>query len=363
MRNLFDNIIFELQKAGGISVYWAELISRMQKSQDAIYFGRNSSNLLSSRLKLDELQDELYFSFLPRRYLPFLPFNRKLIEHKHIFHSSYFRYSTSPCSINITTVHDFTYEHFVSGPRLWIHAWQKRMAVKNSRGIICVSENTKRDLLNFHPWLEAEAVRVIYNGVSDAFFPIENSLARLRDFFDFWPDKPYFLFVGDRSAYKNFDAFLGLAEYFPDMALVVVGGKPYSKKERKMLECLAGGIFHFRGVTSEVLNCLYNSASCLVYPSSYEGFGIPVLEAMKAGCPVIATNASSIPEVAGNAALLVNEPTPENLAAEIRKLADPFFKSQIIEKGFAQAARFSWDKCFEETYAFYQELWNKEFES
>lgn len=360
MKNLFDNIIFELQKAGGISVYWAELISRMQRCQGGLYFGRNNLNVFSSRLRIEGLQDERYSSFLSRRYFPFLPVNKELIKERHIFHSSYFRYSRNPSSINVTTVHDFTYEHFVSGPRLWVHAWQKRAAVKNSRGIICVSENTKRDLLHFHPWLEAQSVRVIYNGVSEAFFPIESPVPHLRDFLGFWPDKPYLLFVGDRSPYKNFDAFVGLAEYFPDMALVVVGGKPFSKKESQRMKPLDSRLYHFRGVSSEVLNHLYNAASCLVYPSSYEGFGIPVLEAMKAGCPVIATNASSIPEVAGNAALLVNEPTPESLAVEIRRLEDPIFKLELVEKGFAQAAKFSWDKCFEETYAFYQELWNKE---
>jgi len=353
---LFDNVIFELQKAGGISVYWSELISRHQMGR-ALFFGRNNENIFNSEIVLYR---EMYPFCFPRRYLPFWADAKSIPQERHVFHSSYLRYSRNPNSINVTTVHDFTYEHFISGPRLWLHAWQKRTAVKNSRGVICVSENTKKDLLNFYPWLEPSEVKVIYNGVSDAFFPIESSVTHLRDFLGFCPDKPYLLFVGDRSPYKNFDAFVGLAEYFPDMALVVVGGKPFSKKESQRMKPLDSRLYHFRGVSSEVLNHLYNAASCLVYPSSYEGFGIPVLEAMKAGCPVIATNASSIPEVAGNAALLVNEPTPESLAVEIRRLEDPIFKLELVEKGFAQAAKFSWDKCFEETYAFYQELWNKE---
>lgn len=360
MKFVFDNIIFELQRVGGISVYWAELISRMPSNVEKHYFGCKSSNILSARFENMVLRSERYSGLFPRRYLQFSPANKVHVGGKHIFHSSYIRYSNCAGAINVTTAHDFTYERFVSGPRLWVHAWQKKKAVKKSKGIICVSENTKKDLLHFYPWLKSSSIKVIYNGVGDDFFVVENPVERLREYLGSWPDNPYLLFVGDRSDYKNFDSFVGLAKYFPDMSLVVVGGKPFSKNELEKMRGFDDQFSHFRGISSEVLNYFYNAAHCLVYPSSYEGFGIPVLEAMKAGCPVVATNASSIPEVAGDAALLVNEPTPENLAAEIRRLQDSAFRSEIIEKGFVQAAKFSWDKCFEETYAFYRELWDKE---
>lgn len=355
MKLLFDNIIFELQRAGGISVYWSELISRW-KDGGAVFFGRETENIFGAGLELRR-EDEIYPRWLARRYLPFRPKVKYHESDKHIFHSSYLRYSGCPKAINVTTVHDFTYEHYVRGGRKWIHSFQKKMAVSNSAGIICVSENTKKDLLEFYPWLEGTPIRVIHNGVGDSFYPLMQNLPSGK--MDL-PEKPFLLFVGDRSSYKNFDAFVGLAEYFPDFALVAAGGKSIKASEAQRLKPIANRFFHFRGLSSENLNCLYNAANCLVYPSSYEGFGIPVLEAMKAGCPVVATNVSSIPEVAGDAALLVNEPTPENLAAEIRRLKDSAFRSEIIEKGIVQAANFSWDKCFEETCAFYRELWDKE---
>jgi mannosyltransferase len=353
-----DNIIFEIQNAGGISVYWSELIKRYGEKK-VFFYGRPGLNIFSN---LDRcfLRYERYPKFLSRRYLPFWPNKDELSSDKYIFHSSYFRYSNDSSAINVTTVHDFTYEHYISGLRKWVHSWQKKTAIKKSSGIICVSENTKRDLLRFHPWVDESKVRVIHNGVSELFEPVVGVSDRLYERLGFRSNRPYLLFVGDRSPYKNFDKFIELGFQLDEYDLVVVGGKPISDVENKKISTIKNRFYHFRGVTTEVLNLLYNGAFCLVYPSSYEGFGIPVLEAMRAGCPVVSTNLSSIPEVAGDAALLVDEVCVDKLAEKIRQLESPNLRDDIIQKGFNQAGKFSWDKCFAETYAFYQELLEKE---
>lgn len=349
-----DNIVFELQSAGGISLYWAELLARHRNGR-FVFFGRCNANIFTADLKID-LNDEVYPKSISRRYFPFWPKLNVASNGKHIFHSSYYRYSNHTDAINVTTVHDFTYEKYSSGLRKWVHSLQKKKAVEKSEGIICVSENTKKDLLNFYPWVDEKRVRVIYNGVGSEFHPLENSLSVLEDQFGFSTDSPFLLFVGDRSLYKNFDIFIELADRFSDFDVVVVGGKPFSQEEQRKYSPYLHKVKHLRGVSSDFLNLLYNAAFCLIYPSSYEGFGIPILEAMKAGCPVISTNLSSIPEVAGEAALLVNEVSVESLSEKVNILLNDRARQELIEMGFKQVSLFSWDKCFAETYAFYQEL-------
>lgn len=352
MRVVFDSIIYELQRAGGISLYWTELLSRAEKSS-SFFYGRVNSNIFSPDI---DFFHESYPSFVSRRYLPF--WKIKGVEGRHIFHSSYLRFSIHPAAINVTTVHDFTYEHYVRGLRGALHGTQKRLAVNQSAAIICVSANTKKDLLHFYPWVDERRVRVIYNGVSDNFFPLDNARSLLASNLGYYSERPFLLFVGDRSPYKNFDIFLRVGEVLPEFDLVVVGGQAFNSHEKDKMAAVSSRLTHFRGLPSENLNVLYATAFCLIYPSSYEGFGIPILEAMKAGCPVISTRCSSIPEVAGEAALLVDSISVDTFLDQLNALRDNALYERLREKGYAQASKFSWDKCFKETVAFYREAWD-----
>lgn len=357
MNIVFDNIIFSLQKAGGISIYWKELILRLiQREKKVRFYELENKNIFRKDLDI-KVQNESSLILKILRYLPFL----KKLPKKSIFHSSYYRVCFQKDIVNITTVHDFTYEYFRSGLAKYIHVWQKGFAIKKSDGIICVSENTKKDLIKFYPMINESKIKVIYNGVGDEFINLENPKEYLTDEFEGLKDKKYILYIGDRSSYKNFDIAIEVLKKLNNYSFVVVGGEEFSKDELENMVDIKDRVYHFRGIGGDKLNTLYNNAFCLLYPSSYEGFGIPISEAMKARCPVVSTNISSIPEVAGNAGLLVDEIKVENFISEIMKLEDIKFRNELINKGLEQSKLFSWDKCFEETYSFYQEVWDRKF--
>lgn len=357
MKITYDNIIFSLQKAGGISIYWTELIKRLvQNEKEVSFYESENKNIFRKELHI-KTQKESNVNLKILRYLPFM----KKLHKKSIFHSSYYRVSLQKDIVNITTVHDFTYEYFRSGLAKYIHVWQKGFAIKKSDGIICVSENTKKDLIKFYPMIDESKIKVIYNGVGDEFINLENPKEYLTDEFERLKDKKYILYIGDRSSYKNFDVAVEVLKKLYDYSFVVVGGQEFSESEKENIKNIKNRVFHFRDIGGDKLNTLYNNAFCLLYPSSYEGFGIPISEAMKAGCPVVSTNISSIPEVAGDAELLVDEIKVENFISEIMKLEDSKFRSELIDKGLEQSKKFSWDKCFDETYSFYKEIWDRKF--
>lgn len=352
----YDNIIYSLQKAGGISIYWTELIKRIVKKDNVSFYESQNSNIFRKEIVI-VTKEESGINFNILRYLPFI----KKLPSKSIFHSSYYRVALQKDVVNITTVHDFTYEYFRSGLAKYIHVWQKGFAIKKSDGIICVSENTKKDFIKFYPMIDESKIKVIYNGVGDEFINLENPKEYLTDEFERLKDKKYILYIGDRSSYKNFDIAVEVLKKLYDYSFVVVGGQEFSMSENENMKDIKNRVYHFRGIGGDKLNTLYNNAFCLLYPSSYEGFGIPISEAMKAGCPVVSTNISSIPEVAGDSGLLVDEIKVDNFKNEIKKLENNEFRSELINKGLEQSKKFSWDKCFDDTYSFYQKVWDRKF--
>lgn len=360
---VFDNIIFSLQKAGGISVVWNELLKRalLDKDLNLHFIENRNDNIFRKDLSIPESK---YLSGLENK-LPLLLqryYNPRKKDFVGIFHSSYYRIAKGSRIKNITTVHDFTYEYYRSGLSKKVHGYQKYNAIKNSDKIICVSNNTKFDLLKFFPEIDERKISVVYNGVDDAYQILPGNTISTLNALTSFQSKEYLLFVGDRSSsYKNFKVAAEACNK-TGCPIVIVGGGSVTHDEKKYLESLNVAFDHLSGIDNNKLNLLYNHALCLLYPSLYEGFGIPVIEAQKAGCPVIAVKTSSIPEVIGSVDTLLNEPSVDNISELIYQLKNnsDFLKTQI-ELGITNSRRFSWDKSYQETKKVYKELYEMYF--
>ena len=316
-----DGIIFALQGFGGITQYWREISDRMQTRAD----------FLVTRCKAPAWQRLV-----------------KVASQARVFHSSYYRVARGRQVRNVVTVHDFAFERGLVGTgwRRTLACRERRHAYLSADAMICGSESARRDLLHHYPEFEARTpITVIHHGPTlEAGHPEAPASAVPVDL-----ARPFVLFVGGRQHYKNFDgALAGFAESgLPDDGVqMVCTGAPFSADETALIarQGLAGKLVSTGPVDRSSLVTLYRRAHCLLYPSRFEGFGMPVLEAMTLGCPVVAAACTSIPEIAGAAALLVEDGHPAGLAEAMRSLQDPTLRARLIDAGHRRAADFSWDR-------------------
>lgn len=344
-----DNILFYLQKSGGGSVYWAELSYRLNKLPN-VSFIRPTGRTVNKLYNQLNIENEIVESVLPLKILRYFPLTVRLPENS-IFHSSYYRYSGEKHIKNFITVHDFVYEYYQSGLKKWVHSAQKNQAIKHSNHIVCISNSTKADLLRFYPGIEKQKnIKVIYNGVSSDYYRISDLSESSFDL----DDKKFVLYVGHRSAYKNFDFAISTIVELPSEFKLAIVGSELSAYEFQLLEKKLNGRYVFFGsVDNSQLNELYNRSHCLIYPSSYEGFGIPVLEAFRAGCPVVALDIPAIAEISKNGAFLHEELNTSHFVKTIRLIESDHSLEEKVEEASSISLAFSWDKCYNELLDFY----------
>jgi mannosyltransferase len=333
---LYDGIVFNLQRTGGISVLYSEIISRLPRSSyELVGFRPDPPTALAG---------STYTYQAPRRLEKY---RRAAYGGKaEVFHSTYYRLPAERGAAVVTTVYDFVYERFHSLPQRIVHGLQKRTAIAGADRIICISESTRRDLLEGVGHQYRDRTVVVPLAASEAFHPLPG----VRPL-------PQVLFVGPRAHYKNFPAVVDALESLPDLLLLCVGGGELTANERTLLDRKLPGRYKGAGYISvEELNLEYNRSLCLAYPSLHEGFGIPVLEAMRAGCPVVAVNMSSIPEVAGDAAVLLERGDADEIRSGIQSLSVTAARAAIVARGLSRAGMFTWDETYRRTVAVYEEL-------
>lgn len=348
MKIYYDNIIYSLQKAGGISVVWTNLIQEVLKKAASLRFleyGKALDNISRKDLLIPSamIEDRKSYVLAMERFI-----NPTIKEEEHFFfHSSYYRTCNNPNAINVTTVHDFIYNFYCQNRfSRYIHCKQMYSAIRKSDAVVCISNNTKKDLLRLLPDVNPNNVYTIYNGVGSSFYCTQEHTV-----------EDYVLFVGNRNGYKNFLKIIE-AVAISKLELVIIGS-PLTEKENQSLKNAGCRFRQLSFISDKELNELYNHAFCLIYPSEYEGFGLPIIEAQKAGCPVIACNRSSIPEVIGDNRLLMSTVTTSEILRLIECLRNLDFRASIVEKGLANAERFSWEKTADQYWELYYQLLQK----
>lgn len=345
MKIVYDDIIYSLQVSGGGSVYWSEVTGEAPTSAQHIIYDTAASNIF---LNKEILNRSTVLSSCLLSIKRFLAIRLKARE-RFIFHSSYYRFCINSNAVNITTVHDFTDELYTCGLKAFLRVNRKKRAMTHSQGIICISENTKRDFLHFYPNYKNRLI-VISNGYDNKSYYYEPEVKKTKNI----------LFVGSRHGYKRFDLTLQIANMLKDCRLIIIGGGDLNREEHLLLEKTIPGRFEKKGfVANDDLRHLYNEAFFLCYPSEYEGFGIPIIESQACGCPVVCQSKASIPEVAGDAAIYINGSKIAEDVSLIHKLYDADYYSRIQKNGLENVKRFSWDKCRGEVQDFYKSIYEK----
>lgn len=368
LRVLYDFVIFRMERRGGISRYITELAHRLGRSgnvEPTIFAGVHDNafiadgtsvrgvNVIGRRAATPHARGSVVGALDYGAFRIYQRLGRK----PDVYHPSYY-----PRAIRrqrgvalVATVYDMIHEHLPEFHRGDPTPGRKRALVEAADRILCISRTTAEDLTTFYG-VDPSRITVTYLGAGSATWDTERAALAAR------VGRPYFLYVGRRSGYKNFrtllESYISDSVLREETALVAVGGGEWTASERALIG--KGG----RGVVVEQLEAgeaqlerLYRGAIALCVPSLYEGFGLPVVEAMRAECPVIANAAGSLPEIVGDAGVVVSMTDAGVLARMMRTLLSDGERRAIYqERGRTRAKAFDWNRTATLTLGAYREV-------
>lgn len=369
MKVAFDHQVFSLQRYGGVSRYFFELACRLP-AHDVTEVSIVAPLYINNYLAADSGH-----RFTRGRYVP--PFISEGLSglvpgvvllannlaapwawrgvDPDIVHETYFAPKpVGKARRRVVTVYDMIHDLFADetlGAKQTARA--KRAAVKRADHVICISENTRRDLIRLYG-VDPAKTSVVHLGYS--LTVEENAPAD-----DTRQHRPALLYVGNRVGYKNFMTLLqayGRSPILREFELIAFGGHPVLPDERKEISRLAiSDRVRFEAGSDRELAARYRTATAFVFPSKYEGFGIPPLEAMSHGCPVVCSNAGSIPEVVGDAGVYFDPNDPEELRTALERVVmTESLQADLRSRGYRRITAFSWDECAAATARIYREI-------
>jgi glycosyltransferase involved in cell wall biosynthesis len=365
MKILYDHQAFTGQRYGGVARYFHDLMESLSEMGVNIELALQFSNneyLKNSTIRIPR-QFRHIFGFMPTSMLvsrtnrlnSILQIQRGNYD---IFHPTFFHHYFLQHLNNkpfVITYHDcikekFNLDHIDNASKI-----QKQELLTRASKIIAVSENTKKDLLELYE-VEAGKIDVVYHS-TDFTNHVQPNHFHLKT-----PEN-YFLYVGARNDYKNFDGLLKsikpVLKKHPDVVLLCAGSGNFTEQENVMLKTLGieNQVIHQHFYSDNTLFSLYQRAIAFIYPSLYEGFGIPILEAFACGCPVILSDSSCFPEVAQDAALYFNIDNKDDLSQKLEEIiSNSDLRNSLINKGLNRQKAFSAEKKAKETYKVYKSI-------
>jgi glycosyltransferase involved in cell wall biosynthesis len=349
MKVYFDNSIFEIQKYGGVSTYFYNLIQILRKYNInvKVFSGFSiNSHFHNNDRDIRNIHLEEYPKYSVKIIKSLNKFNNFFFAKLYrptVYHQTYYQnfplFLEKKCQ-KIITIHDLIYEKNPNQFNYKELLIKKKKAIQSADKIICVSQATKDDFLRFYPI--KKKIFVIHHG-SDHINKntVNNFITRKNSFI---------LFVGNRNRHKNFINFLYAYKMskniFNNIKIVCFGGGLFSKDEFEIFnkfKIKPAFINNIQG-DKETLSSLYKTASCLIYPSTDEGFGLPLLEAMSFGCPVLTSKIKPMIEIANDAALYFDPWDCSNISIVLEKSFEMDL-TKLIANGYNNIKNFSWDKC------------------